>query len=465
MRDRRQFCSWMLLMRLLVAMIGIGAGRLYAQDTFEEDPAAEEALEELLTDGAAPPEQTGAEDASKRAEGEASGQDEFDLMPTDSLEEGLSESNVSSAETESVKEQPGEQQPGYLRGKTEEYLIRPGDTLWDISRVFFNDSYRWPNLWQLNDYITNPHWIYPGSRLRFFEGSAIRPPRADIVRPKRKKPPQPVAQATSGKKPSILVTGERENRRTLREDGFVSGSRIKGIGSVYRSAAESEQLSEGDIVYLKFRTLRDVKPGNRYTIIRHIKKISGVGRNIGHLHRTLGSVEITDVSQSVATGIIRDSYDTIFREKDVLVPYINPLRQVILTPNDRQLLARVVSAVREDETIEFGIGDVVFVDRGENDGVRPGNAFDIVRRGDGLVETQRALLQVPEPVGRLPWKVIGRVIVVSTKEAHSTGVIDVARDGIVVKDRVLMRQGRTAQQELETGEIEIEDDIDEMLNE
>ncbi len=44
------------------------------------------------------------------------------------------------------------------------YTIQRGDTLWDLSDKFFDSPWYWPELWQENEQIPNPHWIYPGER-------------------------------------------------------------------------------------------------------------------------------------------------------------------------------------------------------------------------------------------------------------------------------------------------------------
>lgn len=54
-------------------------------------------------------------------------------------------------------------------GGLDEYEIRPGDNLWDVSRTIFGTGFFWPKLWQLNSDITNPHDIQPGSKLSFLE--------------------------------------------------------------------------------------------------------------------------------------------------------------------------------------------------------------------------------------------------------------------------------------------------------
>lgn len=46
------------------------------------------------------------------------------------------------------------------------HVVKRGDTLWDISKLFLKSPWRWPELWGMNlEQIRNPHLIYPGQIL------------------------------------------------------------------------------------------------------------------------------------------------------------------------------------------------------------------------------------------------------------------------------------------------------------
>jgi hypothetical protein len=45
------------------------------------------------------------------------------------------------------------------------YMIKKGDTLWDLAFQFLGDPFKWPELWHANEYIKNPNLIFPGDSL------------------------------------------------------------------------------------------------------------------------------------------------------------------------------------------------------------------------------------------------------------------------------------------------------------
>lgn len=63
----------------------------------------------------------------------------------------------------------------------EMYVVEPGDTLFDICDQLLDEPSYWPKLWAINSYIKNPHFIYPGMRLRFYEGDQNSPPYLEVV--------------------------------------------------------------------------------------------------------------------------------------------------------------------------------------------------------------------------------------------------------------------------------------------
>ena len=66
------------------------------------------------------------------------------------------------------------------------YVVKRGDTLWDLSDEFLHDPFAWPDLWENNRHIEDPHWIYPGDSI--YLGDSIKEGNVLQVEKKSKYP-------------------------------------------------------------------------------------------------------------------------------------------------------------------------------------------------------------------------------------------------------------------------------------
>ena len=49
--------------------------------------------------------------------------------------------------------------------KFETHVVLAGETLSQIAGTVLKDSRLWPQLWEMNEHIINPHWIYPNDKI------------------------------------------------------------------------------------------------------------------------------------------------------------------------------------------------------------------------------------------------------------------------------------------------------------
>jgi hypothetical protein len=80
------------------------------------------------------------------------------------------------------------------------YKVNTGDTLWDISEIYFGDGHYWSKLWAINKGITNPHLIFPGDTIVFSLGTFNEAPSITV-----EKLEESLTQSTS---PTIMIESD-----------------------------------------------------------------------------------------------------------------------------------------------------------------------------------------------------------------------------------------------------------------
>ncbi|MFW5875319.1 MAG: LysM peptidoglycan-binding domain-containing protein [Myxococcota bacterium] len=262
----------------------------------------------------------------------------------------------------------------------EAHTVRKGDTLWDITAHYYGNPWEWPRVWSYNPDITNPHWIYPDDRIRL-KGE----------------------DGEDGDRPGLPTTGEggvdlrvaqprgRSTSIKLDDQGYIERDALEAAGVIAGSPEEHMLLSTYDEIYVRFENGGDVRPGEQYTIFREIEDDERLENEEGALVRIMGAVRIRtyDPDERMARAVITEALDPIergFRVADVPREF----HMVPPAPNERNVEAEVVATLRPRSLMADH--HIIFVDAGSEQGVKLGNRFFLMQRGDRW----RGSLQVSE---------------------------------------------------------------------
>jgi len=111
----------------------------------------------------------------------------------------------------------------------QKYTVKRGDTLWGIASKFLKDPWYWPEIWQRNPQVQNPHLIYPGDILTLIYVDGI--PQIQVTRPIS----QTVTTETSDGREETVV-------RTETMDTTRSGLKVVKLSPGIRRTSRDEQI-------------------------------------------------------------------------------------------------------------------------------------------------------------------------------------------------------------------------------
>jgi len=141
--------------------------------------------------------------------------------------------------------------------------VKHGDTLWAIAKVFLRDPWYWPEIWQVNPQVHNPHLIYPGDTLRlvYIHGRpTIVLQRGDAARVLPRIRSQPLEAA-------VTTIPYQTVAAFMSKPSVLSQDQIKGAPYVLATRDMHVVMAEGDTLYARgFSSPADI--GTHYNVVR-----------------------------------------------------------------------------------------------------------------------------------------------------------------------------------------------------
>jgi hypothetical protein len=287
------------------------------------------------------------------------------------------------------------------------YTIQKGDTLWDLSQHFFDSPWVWPDLWGKNKEIPNPHWIYPGNRIQVFGRKGTE----EILNTAPS--PEPTTAQAKEEEPSFYLFP------AIDSVGFVRKEPLVHWGIVFKVKEDKEMISVGDLVYVRPAGQETFKPGDRFTIFRTLDTLEDKETDtpIGVQHYVVGVLEISDVEPRFSTGKIIKSFRHI-EINDLLTPYKPRSEKIKLTESAKEFNGKIVGSEENAEII--GDQDLVFVDKGQDDGIKLGQCYSIYYQDKEFLGEDEE-----EPVLLSPVD-FGKILILHTERTTATALVTVS---------------------------------------
>ncbi|MEP5765911.1 MAG: LysM domain-containing protein [Halieaceae bacterium] len=310
----------------------------------------------------------------------------------------------------------------------EVYLVKEGDTLWGISSMYLRDPWLWPEIWEINEQLDNPHLIFPGDeiylvwvdgrpRLRVRRGDAAYTVK---LTPKMRIDPldraiplislEDIGPWLNGHRvvlpidldaaPYVIAGGQRHLLSTPGDRVYVRGS-----------------LPEGEVGFGIYRGGQVfVDPGTREVLGVEAADIGSASLNEAH-EEDINELEVTRVTEEVRKG-------------DRLLP--NESREIAASFQPRapeKHISGVMLAVDSGVT-QIGTLDIVAINLGTRDGAEEGHVLAIYRTGEVVRdEIMNENVQIPDVRA-------GLLMIFRTFEKMSYGIVLKSNRPLEVMDRV-----------------------------
>ncbi|MEJ6498112.1 MULTISPECIES: LysM domain-containing protein [Pseudoalteromonas] len=259
-----------------------------------------------------------------------------------------------------------------------QYVVKKGDTLWDISGVYLDEPWQWPDLWQMNPQIANPHLIYPGDALTLIYDKDGNP---RLVKNARYKKLSPEGRITPKGKNAVPTLPLELLRPYLSYEQAISAEIIADKPYILGASVNTKMNTLGHTLYVK----GDLHLNEAYGVYRKGNdlvdpKTNEVLANKAELVAIVRSFRSGDVANGVPASVKVELVKQEIKPHDFLMPAMEgqmlPAYFTMKRP-ETALDGTIIASANEMR--EFSTMDIVVLNLG-SDQVKPGFVLDIQRQ-------------------------------------------------------------------------------------
>ena len=335
------------------------------------------------------------------------------------------------------------------------YVVKRGDTLWDISRMYLKSPWRWPELWGMNlKALPNPHLIFPGQTLYLDKSDGYARLRtqptggSDTVRLSPRTRTDSLASLALPTLKTHLIAP------FLVEPLVADAATIEQAPRLVATTDQRVLMAAGDRVYARGNpdAPLSTKPGQprSFRVFREAIPLKDpvTGEVLGYEARYLGNAEL---ARSETTEEISDGKGNLKQEPVPATVDITSTKEEIRAgdrmlpepprtfknyiPHEPQtsVNARVVSIYGSTPVAVAGQNQVIAINMGTAQGMEPGHVLTLLTQGDRVRDTTAE----GKPTIKLPSEHNGLAMVFLTFERVSYALLLDVRTGVRVGDRLV----------------------------
>lgn len=295
------------------------------------------------------------------------------------------------------------------------YVVQKGDTLWGIARKFLNTPWYWPEVWDKNQRIKNPHLIYPGDVLYLEYKQSNGNKLVPRIRIDRRGSGDPI---------STLIP-------FLAWPRVLDEATIKNAPYILASRDDHHWISEGETIYLK--QLHHATEGERYAIFHPSKALHDpqTGALLGYEVTYGGYARVSRLGDPATATVVNAKReiragDRLFQRVDEA----SQLNAMIHTPAFK-VRAEVISLF--DAEAISGNYMIATINKGRADSIQVGHTLGIYASGKTVhdphaTHQSREGAVMPASTQLPPEKVANMVIYKVTEKVSYGLILDATRE-------------------------------------